>query len=60
MKTVNFIFLKFIVRKYYFFGAETCTSTKKEDSKIQAMEIKFFRAILNKAKNENIKNSNIK
>ena len=31
------------------YGAETWT-TKREDSKIQAMEMKFWRAILNKTK----------
>ena len=40
------MFLKFISRVFYYYGAEIWT--KREDSRIQAMEIKFSKAILNK------------
>ena len=44
---------KLDVFKIYFnrillYGAETWTTTKREDSKIQAIEMKFLRAVLNK------------
>jgi hypothetical protein len=35
-------------KRILLYGAETWTTTKRQDSKIQAMEMKFFRAISNK------------
>ena len=40
------------------YGATTRTTTKSADSKIQVMEMKCFKAILNKTK-VRIKNTNI-
>ena len=55
MINLYLIFLKRIL----LYGAETWTKTKREDSKIQAMEIKFLRAILNKIK-ERMRNTYIR
>ena len=42
------------------FRAETWTTAKREDSKIQNMEMKFLRTILKKTKGEKIRNTNIR
>jgi hypothetical protein len=36
------------------------TCTKREESKIQAVEMKFFRAIMGKTKRDRIKNAHIR
>ena len=43
-------------KRVLLYGAETKT-TKREDSKIQTMEMKFLRAILNKTKEDRIRNT---
>ena len=40
-------------------GADTWTTTKREDDRIQALQMKFLRAILNKTE-DRIKNTNIR
>ena len=49
-RNVNLIFLKFISIEYYYKEQKSGQTTKREDSKIQAKEMKFLRAILNKTK----------
>jgi hypothetical protein len=48
----KFNILKIDFKRILIFGAETWTITKREDSKIQALKIKFLSAILNKTKKE--------
>jgi hypothetical protein len=55
---------KFDVYKVYFkkillYEAESMTCTKKEESKIQAMEMKFLRGILGKTRRNKIRNDDI-
>ena len=39
---------------------ETWATIKRENSRVEAMKISFFRAILNKIKNDRITNTNIR
>jgi hypothetical protein len=50
MKNVSLIFKRIIFKKISLCGSETWTTTKREDSKIQAKVITFLRVILNKTK----------
>ena len=47
-------------KRILLYGVETWTKTKREDSKIQAMEMKSSRAILNKTMKDRIRNSNVR
>jgi hypothetical protein len=47
-------------KKILLYGAETWTCTKREESKIQATEMKFFRAIMGKTKRDRIRNAHIR
>jgi hypothetical protein len=54
---------KIDIYKVYFillYGAESWTCTKREESKIQAMEMKFLREILGKTRRDKIKNDDIR
>jgi flagellar basal body-associated protein FliL len=42
------------------YGAESWTCTKREESKIQAMELKFLREILGKTRRDKIRNDDIR
>jgi hypothetical protein len=52
--------LKIYFKGILLYGTEAWTTTKREDSRIQAMEMKFFRAILNKTNKNMIRNTNIR
>jgi hypothetical protein len=41
-------------------GAESWTCTKREESKIQAMEMKFLRDIIGKTRRDRIRNDDIR
>jgi hypothetical protein len=41
-------------------GAESWTCTKREESKIQAMEMKFLREIIGKSRRDRIRNDDIR
>jgi hypothetical protein len=41
-------------------GAESWTCTKREESKIQAMEMKFLREIIGKTRRDRIRNDDIR
>jgi hypothetical protein len=47
-------------KKISLYGAESWTCTKKEENKIQAMEMKFLRGILGKTKRDKIRNNDIR
>ena len=51
--------LKIYFKRILLYRAETWTTSKREDSKTQAMEIKFLRVILNKSK-DRIRNTKIR
>ena len=57
----SYLMMKFRIylKRILLNGAETWTTTKREDNKIQAMEMKFLRVILNKTK-DRIRNTNIR
>ena len=52
--------LKIYLKRILQYGAENWTTRKREDSKIQTMKIKFLRAILNEAREDRIRNTNIR
>ena len=41
------------------FGAETWTGTEREDCKVQAVEMKFLRGVLNETEEGRMRNTNI-
>jgi hypothetical protein len=47
-------------KKILLCGVEIWTSTKREESKIQAIEMKFLRLIMGKTKRKRIRNANIR
>jgi hypothetical protein len=47
-------------KKILLYGAETRTSTKREGSKLQAVEVKFMRAIVGKCRRGRIRNTHIR
>jgi hypothetical protein len=46
-------------KKILSYGADTWTCTKREESKLQAVEMKFLRAIVGKTRRERIRNTNL-
>jgi hypothetical protein len=51
---------KVYFKKILLYGAESWMCTKREESKIQAMEMKFLREILGKTRREKIRNDDIR
>jgi hypothetical protein len=51
---------KVYFKKTLLCGAETWTCTKREESKIQAVEMKFLRAVTGKTKRDRIRNAHIR
>jgi hypothetical protein len=47
-------------QKILLYEVETWTCTKREESKIQATEIKFLRAVMAKSKRDRIRNAKIR
>ena len=64
-KTIYFFFIKTLkhfnqsTQYSILCGAKVWATTNKEDRRIQAMEMKLLRAILNKTKKDRIRNTNI-
>jgi hypothetical protein len=46
--------------KILLYGAETWTCSKREESKLQAVEMKFLRAIVGKTRRDRIRNAYIR
>jgi hypothetical protein len=51
---------KVYFKKIPLYGAETWTFTKREESKIQAIELKFLRAVMGKTMRDRIRNAHIR
>jgi hypothetical protein len=51
---------KVYFKKNLLHGAESWTCTKREESKIQAMEMKFLREIIGKSRRDRIRNDDIR
>jgi hypothetical protein len=51
---------KVYFQKFCYYGAESWTCTKREEGKIQAMEMKFLRGILGKTRRDNIRYNDIR
>jgi hypothetical protein len=51
---------KVYFKKLLLYGVETMTCTKRQESKIQATEIKFLMAIMGKTKTDKIRNAHIR
>jgi hypothetical protein len=47
-------------KKMLLYGVETWTCTQREESKIEAIEMKFLRAIMGKTKTDRIRNSHMR
>ena len=60
MRNVKINIFKIYFKRILLCGAETWTTTKRENSKIQAMEKKLLTAILKETKKGRIRNINIR
>jgi hypothetical protein len=59
-KIAKLTVMEYISKKILLYGAKSWTCTRKEESKIQAMEMKFLREILGKTRRDKIRNDDIR